>query len=453
MEHYDLLVIGAGSGGVRASRTAAALGARVAVVEERDLGGTCVNVGCVPKKLFVYASQFSEQFSRAAGYGWSVPERNFTWSTLRENKNREISRLNGIYDRMLSSAGVDVLQGHGKILGPHKVLVGETEYSADRILIAVGGWPFVPDFPGREHVISSNEVFFLDKLPATLVIVGGGYIACEFASIFNGLGVKTHLLYRRDLFLRGFDRDIRELMAKEMQAKGIELHFNTDVQKVERDGDALKVFTDIGSTIEAGQVMYATGRRPLLQGLGLENTQVALTDKGQIEVDELFQTAEPSIYALGDVVGRMELTPVALAEGMSLARRLFAPLQFSEEELKVDYRKIPTAVFTQPNIATVGLSEEAAREQGFDVLVFKTSFKPMPLALTDSEEKVLVKLVVDKASDKVLGAHMVGQDAGEVIQGLAVAITAGATKADFDRTIGIHPTVAEEFVTLRTPEP
>lgn len=450
MYEYDLIVIGAGSGGVRASRIAASLGAKVAVVEERALGGTCVNVGCVPKKLFVYASQFREQFSHCTGYGWRLAGAEFDWPTLRENKNREIARLNGVYGKILDSAGVDLLQGHGRILGANRVQVGDTEYSAKKILIAVGGWPFIPDFPGREYAISSNEVFFLEQLPTAMVIVGGGYIACEFASILNGLGVDTHLVYRRDLFLRGFDLDIRELMAQEMKDKGIHLHFNADVTRIEQD-NGLQVHLDTGATLSVGEVMYATGRKPLLDGLGLENTKVVVSQQGTIEVNDEMQTAEPSVYALGDAVGRKELTPVALAEGMALARRLFAPQEYTEAQLRIDYDLIPTAVFTQPNIATVGLSEDSARERGFTVEIYSAKFTPMPLSLTDSSEKVLVKLVIDKQSNKVLGAHMVGQDAGEIIQGLAVAITAGATKADFDRTLGIHPTVAEEFVTLREP--
>ncbi|WP_020209253.1 glutathione-disulfide reductase [Gilvimarinus chinensis] len=451
MSEYDLIVIGAGSGGVRASRVAASLGAKVAVVEERALGGTCVNVGCVPKKLFVNASQFQDQFSHAKGYGWSLNNTpQFSWQTLRENKDLEIARLNSVYGDILASAGVELLRGHGRIMGPHSVQVGEREYSAKKILIAVGGWPFIPDVPGREYAISSNEVFFLEQLPKTMVIVGGGYIACEFASVFNGLGVETHLVYRRDLFLRGFDLDIRELMARQMKDKGVHLHFNTDVTRIEHN-DGLKVYLDSGATLAVDEVMYATGRKPLLEGLGLENTQVVVNEKGLIEVDATLQTAEPSIYALGDAVGRKELTPVALAEGMALARRLYAPQSFTEDQLRINYDLIPTAVFTQPNIATVGLSEEAAQERGFVVEVYSATFTPMLLSLTDSTEKVLIKLVVDKPSDKVLGAHMIGLDAGEIIQGLAVAITAGATKADFDRTLGIHPTVAEEFVTLRKP--
>lgn len=445
MQHFDLLVIGAGSGGVRASRIAASLGAKVAVAEERYLGGTCVNVGCVPKKLFVYASHFSDLFSQSRGYGWALSDPQLSWKTLRENKDREIERLNGVYGRLLDNAGVTLLEGHATLLGSKRVMVGDEEVSAERIIIAVGGWPFVPEFPGREHVIDSNDVFYLDELPEEIVIVGGGYIAAEFAGIFNGLGVKTHLVYRRELFLRGFDREIREFMVEQMRAKGVVLHFNADVTSVSVDAAGVRNVTlDNGQQLSAGQVMYATGRRPLLDNLGLESTNVRLTDKGTIDVDDKFETHESGVYAIGDVVGRAELTPVALAEGMALARNLFG-----EVGQAVNYDLIPTAVFTQPNIATVGLSEEDARERYEQIAVYQSSFKPMQLSLTDSDERCIIKVIVDVASDQVVGCHMAGPEAGEIIQGLAVAMTAGATKADFDRTIGIHPTLAEEFVTLR----
>ena len=444
---YDLLVIGAGSGGVRASRIASQLGAKVAVAEDRYLGGTCVNVGCVPKKLFVYASHYGEDFRAAEGYGWHAGAVKFSWDELRENKNREIERLNGIYAKLLDNAGVDLLEGTAKLLGPHRVAVGEQEYTAERILIAVGGWPWIPDIPGKEHVISSNEAFYLDQLPESMVIVGGGYIAVEFAGIFSGLGVETHLCYRGELFLRGFDRDLREHLAEEMPKKGVHLHFNTDINAVEKQGERrFKVTPNQGEPWETGLVMYATGRRPNTQSLGLEHTAIEPEKNGRIPVDDYFQTAEPSIYALGDVTGPMELTPVALAQGMALARNLYA-----NQDRKLGYKDIPTAVFSQPNLATVGLSEEEARAQYDQVDVYVSRFKPMQYSLTELDEKALMKLVVDRTTDRVLGCHMAGPDAAEIMQGLGIAMTAGATKADFDNTIGIHPSSAEEFVTMREP--
>ena len=444
---YDLLVIGAGSGGVRASRIASQLGAKVAVAEDRYLGGTCVNVGCVPKKLFVYASHYGEDFRAAEGYGWHAGAVKFSWNELRDNKNREIERLNGVYAKLLDNAGVDLLEGTAKLLGPHRVAVGEQEYSAERILIAVGGWPWIPDIPGKEHVISSNEAFYLDQLPESMVIVGGGYIAVEFAGIFNGLGVEIHLCYRGELFLRGFDQDLREHLAEEMPKKGVHLHFNTDIDAVEKLGEGrFKVTPNQGEPWETGLVMYATGRRPNTQGLGLEHTAIEPEKNGRIPVDDYFQTAEPSIYALGDVTGPMELTPVALAQGMVLARNLYA-----NQDRKLSYKDIPTAVFSQPNLASVGLSEEEARAQYDQVDVYVSRFKPMQYALTELDEQALMKLVVDRATDRVLGCHMAGPDAAEIMQGLGIAMTAGATKADFDNTIGIHPSSAEEFVTMREP--
>lgn len=445
---YDFFVIGAGSGGVRASRIASGLGARVAVAEDRELGGTCVNVGCVPKKLFVYGSHFSEEFEAAAGFGWNVGPTSFDWPTLRDRKSAEIGRLNGVYGNILGSAGVEIIHGRGVIKGPHEVEVDGTSYSTDKILIAVGGWPYIPEFPGSEHVISSNEAFFLDQFPKRVIVVGGGYIAVEFAGIFNGLGAETHQFYRGPLFLRGFDKDVREFVANEMQQKGIDLQFDTNIEAIEKNADgSLKVTTSQGASIEVDCVMYATGRRAKTAGLGLENTQVQLRDNGSIIVADDYQTAEPSIYALGDVIGGIELTPVALAEGMTLARNLFG-----QGEHSVDYSNIATAVFSQPNIATVGLSEEQAREKYSNVDVYKSSFRHMKHTLSELPERTLMKIIVDKDSDKVLGCHMVGSEAGEIIQGLAVALKAGATKTDFDSTIGIHPTAAEEFVTMREPQ-
>nr|WP_288356178.1 glutathione-disulfide reductase [uncultured Pseudomonas sp.] len=445
---FDLFVIGAGSGGVRAARFAAGYGARVAVAESRYLGGTCVNVGCVPKKLLVYGAQFAEEFEHAEGFGWTPGQASFSWPTLIANKNREIERLNGIYRKLLVGSGVTLVEGHARLLDEHRVEVDGKTYSAERILIATGGWPHVPEIPGHEHAINSNQAFFLEELPKRILVVGGGYIAVEFASIFNGLGAQTSLLYRGDLFLRGFDKSLRTHLHEELSKRGLDVQFNTDIARIDKQADgSLKATLKDGRTLEADCIFYATGRRPMLDNLGLENTSVSLDDKGYIEVDDQYQTSAPSILAIGDVIGRVQLTPVALAEGMAVARRLFKPEQYR----KVDYRMIPTAVFSLPNIGTVGLSEEQAREAGHEVKIFESRFRPMKLTLTESDERTLMKLVVDARTDRVLGCHMVGPDAGEIVQGLAVALKAGATKQVFDETIGVHPSAAEEFVTLRTP--
>ncbi|MFJ5282672.1 glutathione-disulfide reductase [Pseudomonas sp. NPDC088429] len=445
---FDLYVIGAGSGGVRAARFAAGFGAKVAVAESRYLGGTCVNVGCVPKKLLVYGAHFAEDFEQASGFGWSLGEANFDWATLIANKDREINRLNGIYRNLLVNSGVTLHEAHAKIVGPHEVEVNGERFTAKNILIATGGWPQIPQIPGHEHAIGSNEAFFLKELPKRVLVVGGGYIAVEFAGIFHGLGANTTLLYRGDLFLRGFDGSVRKHLQEELTKRGLDLQFNADIARIDKQGDgSLKATLKDGRELEADCIFYATGRRPMLDNLGLENTDVQLTDKGFIKVDDQYQTTEPSILALGDVIGRVQLTPVALAEGMAVARRLFKPEQYRP----VDYKMIPTAVFSLPNIGTVGLTEEEAREAGHDVVVFESRFRPMKLTLTECQEKTLMKLVVDGKTDKVLGCHMVGPDAGEIVQGLAIALKAGATKRDFDDTIGVHPTAAEEFVTMRTP--
>ncbi|WP_095120934.1 glutathione-disulfide reductase [Pseudomonas sp. Irchel s3f10] len=445
---FDLYVIGAGSGGVRAARFAAGFGAKVAVAESRYLGGTCVNVGCVPKKLLVYGAHFAEDFEQASGFGWSLGEANFDWATLIANKDREINRLNGIYRNLLVNSGVTLHEAHAKIVGPHEVEVNGERFTANNILIATGGWPQIPEIPGREHAIGSNEAFFLKELPKRVLVVGGGYIAVEFAGIFHGLGANTTLLYRGDLFLRGFDGSVRKHLQEELTKRGLDLQFNADIARIDKQADgSLKATLKDGRELEADCIFYATGRRPMLDNLGLENTDVQLTDKGFIKVDEQYQTSEPSILALGDVIGRVQLTPVALAEGMAVARRLFKPEQYRP----VDYKMIPTAVFSLPNIGTVGLTEEEAREAGHDVVIFESRFRPMKLTLTECQEKTLMKLVVDGKTDKVLGCHMVGPDAGEIVQGLAIALKAGATKRDFDDTIGVHPTAAEEFVTMRTP--
>ncbi|MEN5311879.1 glutathione-disulfide reductase [Pseudomonas koreensis] len=445
---FDLYVIGAGSGGVRAARFAAGFGAKVAVAESRYLGGTCVNVGCVPKKLLVYGAHFAEDFEQASGFGWSLGEANFDWATLIANKDREINRLNGIYRNLLVNSGVTLHEAHAKIVGPHEVEVSGERFTAKNILIATGGWPQIPEIPGHEHAISSNQAFFLKELPKRVLVVGGGYIAVEFAGIFHGLGANTTLLYRGDLFLRGFDGSVRKHLQEELTKRGMDLQFNADIARIDKQPDgSLKATLKDGRVLEADCVFYATGRRPMLDNLGLENTDVQLTDKGFIKVDEQYQTSEPSILALGDVIGRVQLTPVALAEGMAVARRLFKPEQYRP----VDYKMIPTAVFSLPNIGTVGLTEEEARDAGHEVVIFESRFRPMKLTLTECQEKTLMKLVVDGKTDKVLGCHMVGPDAGEIVQGLAIALKAGATKRDFDDTIGVHPTAAEEFVTMRTP--
>ena len=445
---FDLYVIGAGSGGVRAARFAAGFGAKVAVAESRYLGGTCVNVGCVPKKLLVYGAHYAEDFEQASAYGWTAGEASFDWATLIANKDQEINRLNGIYRNLLVNSGVVLHEGHARLTGPHEVEINGQRHTARHILIATGGWPVIPDIPGREHAISSNEAFFLKELPKRVIVVGGGYIAVEFAGIFHGMGAQTSLLYRGELFLRGFDGAVRKHLAEELTRRGLDLQFNADIKSIEKlDDGSLRVELKDGKTLITDCVFYATGRRPMLDNLGLENTTVAVDEKGFVKVNEKYETTEPSILAIGDVIGRVQLTPVALAEGMAVARRLFKPEQYR----LVDYRMIPTAVFSLPNIGTVGLTEEQAREEGHEVEIFESRFRPMKLSLTDCQERTLMKLVVDARTDKVLGCHMVGPDAGEIVQGLAIALKAGATKRDFDETIGVHPTAAEEFVTMRTP--
>lgn len=442
---YDLFVIGAGSGGVRAARMAASKGKKVAVAEERYLGGTCVNVGCVPKKLFVYASQFPELFHASAGFGWTLPQQpTLDWATLRDNKTAEIERLNGIYNKLIDNSGAELFDGRATIVGPHKVTVNGQTYSAQTILVATGGWPFIPDFPGSEHVVSSNEMFYLDKLPDTAVVVGGGYIAVEFAGILNGLGVETHLIYRGPKLLKTFDAEMSEKIIQGMVAKGINIYLNTEIEQITKQNQQLSLSLNSGSSLEAGLVLYATGRVANTAGLGLENTQVVVRDNGSIEVDKHFATADPSVYALGDVIERVQLTPVAIQEAMVLVDHLYG-----DGQATIDYNNIPTAVFCQPEFATVGLSEEQARTQYSNIAIYVSDFKPMLQTLGGGSERITMKLVVDNESDKVLGCHMVGEHAAEIIQGMGIALKAGATKADFDATVGIHPSAAEEFVTMR----
>lgn len=443
---YDLFVIGAGSGGVRAARMAAGFGARVAVAEDRYMGGTCVNVGCVPKKLYVYASEFGKAFRDARGFGWDSGPTPFDWATLRDNKKTEISRLNAIYRNLLGGVDVDIIDGRAGIVDAHTVIVSGQHYSAGKILIATGGWPHIPDFPGSEYAVTSNEIFDLEQFPQRLVIVGGGYIAVEFAGIFNGLGAQVTQLYRGPLFLRGFDEDIRTHAAQEIPKTGVDLRFDINVASIQPGSHGLQITLTNGDSLEADTVLYATGRKPNLQGLGLENVNARLTPAGMVEVDEHFRTAEPSVFAVGDVIGGMELTPVALAEGMAFARE-----QFGNAEQQVDYDFIPTAVFCQPNIGTVGFTEQQARDKFGDIRLYKSTFKPMKHTISGRDEKTFMKLIVDDASDRVVGVHMMGPDAGEIMQGIAIALRAGATKAIFDSTIGIHPTAAEEFVTMREP--
>ena len=443
---FDLFVIGAGSGGVRAARMSASHGARVAVAEEYRVGGTCVIRGCVPKKLFVYASHFAEEFGDAAGFGWTVANATFDWPTLVKNKDAEIDRLNGIYIKNLEASGVEILTGRAVLKDANTVHMDGRDISAKNILIAVGGTPFKPQIEGIEHAITSNEAFHIEVLPKDIIIVGGGYIAVEFAGIFNGLGVNTTQVYRGAQVLRGFDNEVRDHVAAEMVAKGITIKTDSDISKIEPVDDGFNVTYQDGSSQTTGLVMYATGRVPMTDALGLEQAGVELGAKGEIKVDAYSKTNIDNIYAVGDVTARAELTPVAIREGAA-----FAETVFNDNPMAVEHSVIPTAVFSQPSIGTVGASEEAAREAGHDIDVYAASFRPMKNTLSGNAEKMLMKLIVDKADDKVLGLHIVGPDAGEMIQAFGVAVTMGATKAQFDATIAVHPTAAEELVTFKQP--
>jgi glutathione reductase (NADPH) len=443
---YDLFVIGAGSGGVRAGRIAAKHGAKVAVAEEYRVGGTCVIRGCVPKKLLVYASRFSEEFEDAVGFGWTSEKVSFDWQTLLENKDKEIDRLNKAYIRNLEGAGADLILERATIKDRHTVVLASgREVSAKFILIATGAAPFVPrHFPGHEMAITSNDAFHLDRLPRRICIVGGGYIAVEFAGIFNGLGVETVLIYRGEKILRGFDDDVRGHLTSELEKKGIEIRTSVDVQEIQRSGNGVRVILNDGSAFGAGQVMFATGRIPNTEGLGLDNAGVERNAHGAVVVDAYSKSATDNIYAVGDVTNRVNLTPVAIREGQA-----FADTVFGGKAVKVDHSLVPTAVFSQPEIGTVGLTESQARKEHALIDIYKTSFRPMKHTLSGRDERMLMKLVVDGETDRVLGCHIIGPDAGEMAQLLGIAITCGATKAQFDATLAVHPTAAEELVTMR----
>ncbi|HEX6706609.1 MAG TPA: glutathione-disulfide reductase [Albitalea sp.] len=443
---FDLFVIGAGSGGVRAARLAAQQGAKVAVVETGKLGGTCVNVGCIPKKLYSYAAHYAEAFEEAHGFGWPVQAPAFDWERLKANRAIEISRLNEVYEAVLVGARVTMLRGRARLISGHEVDVDGQRFRARHLLVATGGHPVTLEVPGGELAVSSDAMFDLPRFPARLVVIGGGYIACEMASIFRGLGAQVTQLVRGDRLLRGFDDEVAGFLAVEMGKKGVDIRLGTRLQRLDRDGGRLLATLHDGHRLEADVVLCATGRRANTRGLGLDDAGVALGDRGEILVDEDYRTSAPSVFAVGDVTDRVQLTPVALAEAMVVVDRLFGT-----GERRLDYDFIPSAVFTHPNLATVGWTEAEARERFGAVRTFVSQFRSLKHTLSGSTERTLLKLVVADASDRVVGLHMVGAEAGEMVQGFAVAMRAGATKAVFDSTIGIHPTAAEEFVTMREP--
>jgi glutathione reductase (NADPH) len=447
-KHFDYFVIGAGSGGVRSARIAAAHGAKVGVAEAGPLGGTCVNLGCVPKKLMVYSASYQASFEDARGYGWDVPKDiPFSWEKLIGNKNNEIKRLNGIYKKLLDGSGVETINGFARFINENTLDVGGETVTADKILIAVGGTPRRINKPGGEHVITSDEFFHWPNAPKRAVIIGGGYIAVEFANILNGLGAHVTLMYRGELFLRGFDHDIREGLAEEMRKQGIDLRFNCDVEKVEKNGPIYSIHTTTGDILECDLPIAAIGRDPKTDGLGLDQAGINTAANGQIIINDQYQTSADNVFALGDVANQHNLTPVAIKEGHVLADRLFGGMT----DERVNYDNIATAVFSSPPLSTVGLTEEQARERGFDIDVYKSGFRAMIFTMAERDQRALMKLIVDKKTDKVIGMHMMGMDSPELMQGFAVAMNCGATKADFDRTMAMHPTIAEEFVTMRTP--
>ena len=441
---YDLFVIGAGSGGTRASRIAASFGARVAIAEEYRVGGTCVIRGCVPKKLLVYASHFAEDFETARGYGWTIGETSFDWKKLIARKDTEIDRLNGLYINTLNNAGVEIMLGRAVVEGPNTIRIGDKIITADKILVAVGGWPSMPDVPGIEHAITSNEALHLEEFPKRIVVVGGGYIAVEFAGIFSGMGSEVIQLYRGEQILRGFDDDIRNRLADEMRKKGMDVRVGVNVTAIEKTEAGVSLTLTDGTTLEADAVMYATGRSANTKGLGLDTAGVELAKNGAVKVDAYGKSNVPSIFAVGDVTDRVQLTPVAIKEGHAFALTEFGGITVSPE-----HDAIPTAVFSQPPIGTVGLSEADARDKFGDIDVYESDFRPMKHTLGGSDERAYTKLIVDKATDKVVGAHMIGLDSAEIIQGIGIAVKAELTKTQFDSTVAVHPSSAEEFVLMR----
>jgi glutathione reductase (NADPH) len=446
---FDLFTIGAGSGGVASSRRAASYGARVAICEQGRVGGTCVLRGCVPKKLLVYAAHFADEAQDAAGYGWHLAKPVHSWPDLIAAKNKETSRLEGVYRKMLADAGAQLIEGHAKLVDAHTIEVNGKRHTAANILLAIGGHPVTPKIPGIEHVISSNEALDLPTLPRSIVIVGGGYIAVEFAGIFAGLGASVQMVIRGEELLNGFDDDLRIHLGREMRARGIVIHNRTEIAAIKKQGANFSLATKAGGSLSADCVMYATGRLPNAKGMGLAEIGVALhPETGAIKVDDWSRTSVPTIYAIGDATDMLNLTPTAIAEGRALAETLF-----NNNPISARHEVVPTAVFSNPTIGTVGLTEAEARAKYAAIDVYRSVFRPLKNTPSGRDEKTLVKLVVHRARDKVLGAHMVGPDAPEIIGGLAVALTCGATKAQFDRTIGIHPTASEEFVTLRTKVP
>ncbi|MEM9782337.1 MAG: glutathione-disulfide reductase [Pseudomonadota bacterium] len=444
---YDLFVIGGGSGGVRAARMAAKAGARVAIAEEYRYGGTCVIRGCVPKKLLVYASSFSELFEDAEGFGWSVGSTSHSWPKLRAAKEAEITRLEGLYKKNVGAAGAQVFEMRATVVDPHTVRLADgTTRTAKYLLIATGGRPRVPDFPGREHAITSNEIFDLPDRPRRILILGGGYIACEFAGIMNGLSSHVVLAYRGARILRTFDRDLSDHLQDEMVKKGIDLRLHEDIASIEKTETGLRATMNTGAVHEVDAVLAATGRVPNTEGMGLQEAGVALTRNGAVKVDAYSRSSLPSVYAVGDVTSRLELTPVAIREGMA-----FVDTVFHGVPTKPDHALVATAIFTQPEIGTIGLGEEAAHAEGYDIEVYRAQFRPMLATLSGRDERMLTKLVVDAKTRRVLGVHVSGHGAGEMIQMAAIAVKMGATKEDFDRTVAVHPTAAEELVTMREP--